>query len=56
MELVETRYSDFDNMKLSDWSLVEAVPTDNGWLMRSHHTMSDENKSKQKTYLHFRGN
>ena len=55
MELIVDRFSDYDLIKESDWSVVRAVPTNYGF-MRSHPSMSDENKSKEKEYLHLEGN
>ena len=55
MEIVETRYSDYDRMVKSRWSLIEGVFKD-FYIMRSHPTMSIENKSAKKTYLHYSGN
>lgn len=55
MEILNERCSDYDVVKEEDWTVVSGVP--NGeWVMRSHPTMSPENKSKEKLYLHLAGN
>lgn len=56
MEILNERCSDYDLVEESEWSVVKAVPTGNGWLMRSHPTMSEENKRNEKEYLHLAGN
>ena len=56
MEVIHTRCSDYDTIKEDEWSIVEAVPNPGGWFMRSHTTMSDENKANAKKYLHLEGN
>lgn len=49
------RYSDYDIVKEEDFEVVKAV--DKGdYVMRSHPTMSDENKAKEKDYLYLWGN
>jgi hypothetical protein len=55
MEILNDRCSDYDLVKLEDWSVVEAVPQ-GFYVMRAHPTMSDENKAKAKKYLHLVGN
>ena len=55
MEILNERYSDYDIVKLDEWSIVKAVPKGN-YVMRSHPTMSDECKAKEKEYLHLYGN
>ena len=55
MEILNSRYSDYDVVEESDWSVIKAVPQTWG-VMQSHHSMSDENKAKEKKYLHLRGN
>ena len=55
MEILNDRCSDYSVVELGDWSIVLAVPK-GCYVMRSHQTMSDENKSKQKRYLHLLGN
>jgi hypothetical protein len=57
MEILNSRYSDYELVDESDWSVVEAVPQEScGYVMRSHLTMSAENKAKAKKYLHLLGN
>lgn len=55
MEILNERCSDYDLVEEGDWSVVYGVPH-GGWIMRSHETMSEENKAKQKQYLHLAGN
>lgn len=55
MEILNDRYSDYDLVQESDWSVVKAVPQGQ-YIMRSHPTMSAENKAKEKEYLHLLGN
>ena len=56
MEVIQTRCSDYATMTKDDFYLVKAVDSGGGWLMRSHPTMTDENKAKEKTYFHIDGN
>ena len=55
MEILNTRFSDFDLVQEKDWSVVKAVPKD-FYYMRSHPTMSDENMAKERDFLHLAGN
>jgi len=55
MEVLNSRCSDYDRVEEEDWSVVKGVPQDWG-IMRSHETMSDDNKNKEREYLHLRGN
>ena len=55
MEILNTRHSDYDYVRASDWSVVEGVPQDWG-VMRNHPTMSPENKARAKKFLHLEGN
>jgi hypothetical protein len=55
MEIVNVRYSDYEIIKKSDFSIINGVDND-GWIMRSHPTMSNDNKSKEKSYLCIDGN
>jgi len=55
MELLTDRYSDYRHIEEEDWSIVKAVPQNFYW-MRSHPTMSEDNKAKEKEYLHLVGN
>ena len=50
MEIVETRYSDFSDMTLADWTLQEAHRQPE-WIMRHHSTLRDG-----QVFLHFQGN
>ena len=57
MEILNTRASDYDVITEDEWSVIKAVPNGSGgWVMRSHETMSEENKAKEKEYLHLLGN
>ena len=55
MEILNDRYSDYDDVCRDEWQVVGAV-NKNGYYMRSHKTMSDENKASEKQYLHLSGN
>lgn len=55
MEILNGRYSDYDVIKENEWHVVKAVPQGE-WVMRSHPTMSEENKRKEKEYLCLEGN
>lgn len=55
MEILTTCYSDYDSVGADDFTVISAV--DKGYYyMRSHPTMSEENKQKEKEYLHISGN
>jgi len=57
MEILNERYSDYSTIKEHEWSVVKGVPQDGAhWVMRSHSTMSEENKRKEKEYLLLDGN
>jgi hypothetical protein len=55
MVVVSSRYSDYDVVEESDWSVVQAVPKD-FYIMRAHPTMSEENMSKKQDFLYLMGN
>lgn len=55
MEVANERYSDYQVITEDEWSVVEAVPK-RDWVMRSHPTMSDENKATAKMFLLLVGN
>ena len=55
LEIVNGRRSDYDIVKEREWHLIKGVEKD-GWVMRSHPTMSEENKRKEKFYLYLEGN
>lgn len=55
MEILNDRCSDLAVVEIEDWSVVKGVPQ-KYWVMRSHPTMSDENKKREKEYLHLTGN
>jgi hypothetical protein len=57
MEILNGRYSDYDVIKESEWSVVKGVQkTPEDFVMRSHETMSEENKKLEKEYLYLEGN
>ncbi len=55
MPVLNMRCSDYDSVVPEDISVVNAVPQSYGY-MRSHPTMSDENKSKAVDCLLIAGN
>lgn len=55
MEILNGWYSDYALISADEWSVVTGVDKD-GWVMRSHPTMSEENKAKEKEYLYLEGN
>ena len=55
MEILNRRYSDYQIISEGEWHVVQGVEKD-GWVMRSHPTMSEENKRKEKSYLYLEGN
>jgi len=55
MEVIVDRCSDYTSIEEGEWSVVKAVKINYGF-MRSHETMSDENKANEKEYLHLEGN
>ena len=57
MEILNGRYSDYELIKEDEWTVIKAVlQADAGYVMRSHPTMSEENKAKEKEYLYLEGN
>ena len=57
MEILETRYSDLGPMGLDNWGTilgVRQVSGRYGWVQRVG-AMTDENRRKVKTYVHFAG-
>lgn len=56
MDILYCLYSDYDTLRPEDISTVNAVMREDGWAMRSHPTMSAENKANQRAYLLFPGN
>ena len=57
MEILNGRCSDYQMISEDEWSVVKGVPNESGvWVMRSHSTMSEENKEKEKEYLYLEGN
>ena len=51
MEILSERCSDYCLVEKTDWSVVSGVKKD-GYVMRTHPTMSAENKLAEKEYLH----
>lgn len=56
MEIITDRCSDYSIVKIDEWSIVKGVQKNTDWVMRSHPTMSEENKALEKSYLHLEGN
>lgn len=55
MKVVNGRYSDYEIIEPNEWSVILGVDK-NGWVMRSHETMSPENKAAEKQFLALAGN
>lgn len=55
MEILNGRCSDYALVQEYEWRVVKAVPQGQ-FVMRSHPTMSPENKAKEKEYLYLEGN
>ena len=55
MEVIYCLFSDYEMLAADDIGEVKAVFKE-GYVMRSHRTMSQENKDSEKTYLCFPGN
>ena len=58
MQVLETRCSDLGPMDLNDWGTIQGIEQVSGklgWVQRVHQ-LTDENRAKVKTYLHFEGN
>lgn len=56
MEILYCYRSDYERLEADALTVVEAVEKTNGYWMRSHPTMSVENKANAKSYLLFPGN
>ena len=52
MEVLNGRCSDYEIISEREWSVVKGVDRGDGWIMRSHPTMSAENKALEKDYLY----
>lgn len=48
--------SDYEWLRVDDLAVVKGVRKPNGYVMRSHATMSAENKSAEESFLLFPGN
>jgi hypothetical protein len=55
MEIVNGRCSDYQLIKETEWSVIKGVKKEE-WVMRSHPTMSEENKRNEKEFLYLVGN
>jgi hypothetical protein len=55
MEIVNGRCSDYALISEDEWHVIKGVKED-FWVMRSHPSMSEENKSKEKEFLYLEGN
>jgi hypothetical protein len=55
MEVLNGRYSDYCIVKPDEVYVIKAVPKAE-WVMRSHPTMSAENKAAEREYLYIEGN
>lgn len=53
LEILYARHSDFEEMNALQWNVTNAVDMQSTWFMRSHPTMSQENKNNEKQYLIF---
>jgi len=51
LEVLVERFSDYSLLYAEDLKMVKGVSHD-GWVMRSHETMSTDNKAKEKDYLY----
>ena len=57
MDILNGRCSDYCLIHDYEWSVVRGVEKERGgWVMRSHPTMSEENKAHEKEYLYLQGN
>ena len=55
LEVLERRYSDYDLMEKDNWHIVQAV-NKGYYRMRTHYSLTEEDKAKAKNYLLFEGN
>jgi hypothetical protein len=55
MEILNQRCSDYSIISENEWSVIKGVKKE-FWVMRSHPSMSDENKENEKEYLLLEGN
>ncbi len=57
MEVVNGRYSDYQVIEPDEWAVISGVcKRDVVYIMRSHKTMSEDNKEQEKQYLALSGN
>lgn len=56
MEIISDRFSDYQVISDGVLRVVAGVANTGEWIMRSHPTMSAENKAKEKQYLLLEGN
>ena len=56
MEILNKSYSDYRFLEEEDLCVARGVPHEiEGWVMRSHPSMSEENKAAEKKYLYLEG-
>jgi len=55
MEIVNGRYSDYGIISEKEWHVISGVRKGH-WVMRSHPTMSEENKKEEQQFLYLEGN
>lgn len=58
MQVLQTRCSDLGPMELSEWCAIQGIEEVSGrygWVRRVA-AMTDENRARVRTYLHFAGN
>ena len=54
-EILYEKFSDYQHLEANEIIFIKAVDQ-GGYVMRSHKTMSQDNKDREKTYLLFPGN
>lgn len=58
VEVLQTRCSDLGPMSLDEWGPIQGIQQVSGrygWVQRAD-MMTDENRARVRTYLHFAGN
>jgi len=50
MTVINDLHSDYCIVEVHDWAIIKAVPQSD-YVMRSHSTMSGENKENEREYL-----
>ena len=51
LEVVYPMHSDYRHLELDCLVVMKGVDQAGDWVMRSHSSMSDDNKSREKTFL-----